>query len=127
MINFNINKPPQGWVCPKCGRVYAPFVAECHSCNQAIGSTNIAPTKVIIPTDPNVVKPSATDGNVKTYIGNGQIEVRVEDRWQSHDGGKTWTNEARPGESIETDPHPNLTGQYIVDKDGKTIAQARGL
>ena len=23
---------PTGWVCPKCGAVYAPSVAECHRC-----------------------------------------------------------------------------------------------
>ena len=22
-----------GWQCPRCGRVYAPFVAECEKCN----------------------------------------------------------------------------------------------
>jgi rubrerythrin len=22
-----------GWVCPKCGSVYAPFIAECRVCN----------------------------------------------------------------------------------------------
>jgi len=22
-----------GWICPKCGSVYAPFVAECGVCN----------------------------------------------------------------------------------------------
>jgi rubrerythrin len=22
-----------GWICPKCGSVYAPFVAECAVCN----------------------------------------------------------------------------------------------
>lgn len=26
---------PQGWTCPKCGRVYAPFISECYACNQA--------------------------------------------------------------------------------------------
>lgn len=25
---------PSGWVCPKCTKVYAPFVTECWSCNQ---------------------------------------------------------------------------------------------
>jgi hypothetical protein len=23
----------EGWVCPKCGNVYAPFVEECFKCN----------------------------------------------------------------------------------------------
>jgi hypothetical protein len=25
-----------GWVCPKCGGVYAPFVMECHRCCQPV-------------------------------------------------------------------------------------------
>lgn len=29
-----------GWVCPKCGRVYSPFMPECGHCN---GSMNIQP------------------------------------------------------------------------------------
>lgn len=24
---------PIGWICPKCGRVYAPFVLYCDHCN----------------------------------------------------------------------------------------------
>ena len=24
-----------GWVCPKCSKVYAPHVVECHACNAA--------------------------------------------------------------------------------------------
>lgn len=24
----------EGWICPKCGRVIAPFILECHDCNQ---------------------------------------------------------------------------------------------
>lgn len=23
----------QGWQCPQCGRIYAPFVQECYHCN----------------------------------------------------------------------------------------------
>lgn len=23
----------KGWICPKCGNVYAPFVEECFKCN----------------------------------------------------------------------------------------------
>jgi hypothetical protein len=24
----------EGWICPKCGSVYAPWVAECDKCNK---------------------------------------------------------------------------------------------
>ena len=24
----------KGWACPKCGRVYAPFISECYHCNR---------------------------------------------------------------------------------------------
>lgn len=27
---------PSAWVCPKCGNVYAPFVAECYRCNSTV-------------------------------------------------------------------------------------------
>ena len=23
-----------GWICPKCGRVYAPFITACNECNE---------------------------------------------------------------------------------------------
>lgn len=29
----------QGWICPKCGHVYAPFVAECIHCPASLLST----------------------------------------------------------------------------------------
>lgn len=29
----NVWPSPRGWECPKCGKVYAPFVAECSKCN----------------------------------------------------------------------------------------------
>lgn len=25
-----------GWVCPKCGNVYSPFIPECANCNKNI-------------------------------------------------------------------------------------------
>jgi len=28
---------PNGWECPKCGRVWAPWVKECSDCNNLIG------------------------------------------------------------------------------------------
>ena len=31
---FGIDLTSQkGWECPKCGRIYAPYVPECHICN----------------------------------------------------------------------------------------------
>lgn len=48
------------------------------------------------------------------------------DSWYSQDG-QIWQNDARPGESIDSDPNPNLTGQYIVDEDKNIVAQARSI
>jgi len=28
-----------GWQCPRCGRIYAPFVAECERCNTPATTT----------------------------------------------------------------------------------------
>jgi hypothetical protein len=28
-----------GWICPKCGSVYAPFVADCAACNGRLTQT----------------------------------------------------------------------------------------
>jgi hypothetical protein len=35
----------EGWVCPSCQRVYAPFVTECAACNHAAtkGSQQVYP------------------------------------------------------------------------------------
>lgn len=33
-----------GWECPKCGRVYAPFIGECNNCNQVKIYTNSTTT-----------------------------------------------------------------------------------
>lgn len=37
----------KGWICPKCGNVYAPFTRECYNCNsmkERIKKTNNSPT-----------------------------------------------------------------------------------
>lgn len=37
-----------GWICPKCGRVYAPFIPECQHCNKALIVTSNFDEKEII-------------------------------------------------------------------------------
>ena len=39
--SFNWNFIPQGWVCPKCGRVYSPTTIMCLVCgNQTIKTSS---------------------------------------------------------------------------------------
>lgn len=42
---MNTNK---GWICPKCGRVYAPYMPECQHCNEALIVTSEFDEKEII-------------------------------------------------------------------------------
>lgn len=35
-----------GWVCPKCGKVYAPDVKECFTCNYLANITASSSSKV---------------------------------------------------------------------------------
>jgi hypothetical protein len=54
--------PNSGWECPGCGRCYAPFVAECWTCNNRMvqsSSTYIAPA-VASTREGEGAKPSAT-------------------------------------------------------------------
>lgn len=40
-----MSKSNQGWICPKCGRVYAPWVPSCDTCNkQSLINQNTAPS-----------------------------------------------------------------------------------
>lgn len=38
---YNYPSPMQGWECPKCGRVYSPFISMCAFCVPRISTTNI--------------------------------------------------------------------------------------
>ena len=39
------DSPKYGWVCPKCGKVYAPDVKECEHCNQKGGKNSNTSSK----------------------------------------------------------------------------------
>jgi hypothetical protein len=30
---MNKSLEPQGWICPKCGKIWAPHIDECPQCN----------------------------------------------------------------------------------------------
>lgn len=37
-----VEAPKYGWVCPKCGKVYAPDVKECFTCNYNLANTKVS-------------------------------------------------------------------------------------
>ena len=39
---------PQGWVCPKCGRVYSPFIPMCLYCGDKGNVTVTTDTKTAV-------------------------------------------------------------------------------
>lgn len=41
-----------GWVCPKCGRVYAPSVKECYHCNNIKNDELFTPNRPDMPVIP---------------------------------------------------------------------------
>ena len=47
----------KGWECPKCNKVYAPWKAECESCNHKTRETKIVP---VAPYEP-ITTPGFTD------------------------------------------------------------------
>jgi hypothetical protein len=36
---------PMGWECPKCGKVYAPFVTECGTCGKNVVTITWSPPR----------------------------------------------------------------------------------
>jgi len=55
-----------GWICPKCGRVYGPHIAECAVCNNDSPQT-IYPCYPCVPFYP--VNPNFTADGTADYWG----------------------------------------------------------
>lgn len=47
---------PQGWICPKCGRVYSPRIPECTHCNRGKGAAPVEPPPKLPRTDREVAE-----------------------------------------------------------------------
>lgn len=48
----------QGWTCPKCSKVYAPTVSECHTCNAGVAKPILPTYPPTSPTIPDPIWPS---------------------------------------------------------------------
>ena len=59
MSNTNTSWGQQGWICPKCGCVWAPHVDGCYKCNN--GNNNTAGGTGIISTEPDWTYNPLTD------------------------------------------------------------------
>ena len=77
-------KAEQGWECPRCGRINAPWVRQC----------DCVRSNWTITCDDQVYRPEwwkvMAQANANTYIGKDKVEVGGSDYWNSV--SKTWTN-----------------------------------
>ena len=73
MSTQNITWGQQGWVCPKCGSVWAPHVDGCYKCN------NTTPNTITIGDPPSTYPPEWSDistGSGRFYEGQ---EITISD------------------------------------------------
>ena len=59
------NKMQEGWVCPKCGNVYAPFVSKCVRCNCPTNAPTSTPLQTGEPIPREPYKITCEGGVVK--------------------------------------------------------------
>lgn len=67
-----MNTPQQGWECPKCKHVYAPFTIECFRCPAEMTATTTASTSFV---DKNAKR---LDPNVLAKLLIGQSKCKAE-------------------------------------------------
>ena len=77
-----------GWVCPKCGRVYAPFIMECSNCN----NNEIKPDPCII-TPPWSQDYSKYKSEVSTDTYKCDQNVSINDEQLKYTTSTTFNNE----------------------------------
>lgn len=62
----------QGWICPKCGRVFSPFTSECLYCNKENIRTNATTINIVKEIQPNI---TSTETIRKYRKEKGNIDV----------------------------------------------------
>ena len=117
-----------GWICPKCGRVYAPFIMECSNCN----NNEIKPDPCIITPqwsqDYSKYKSEVTTDTYKrdqnVSIDDEQLKYTTSRDFNSEyltytRSGTHSDNATTTGYGIKLDKEPMLFGsQMICDSQG---------
>lgn len=60
----------QGWVCPKCGKVFSPFTSECLYCNKEKIRTNTTTINIVKDMQSNITSTETVIKCDKKSMGN---------------------------------------------------------
>lgn len=64
----------QGWICPKCGRVFSPFARECPYCDIEKISTNTDTVNIGKERQPNII---STETISECIEETGNIDITI--------------------------------------------------
>ena len=99
-----------GWICPKCGRVYAPFIYECAHCN----NNEVKPDPGLI-TLPWTQDYSKYKSETTADLGKCDQDVTITDEYLKYTTSTTFNNEYVTYTHSNQEP---LGGQMICDSQG---------
>lgn len=107
-----------GWICPKCGRVYAPFMCECTHCN----NKEIKPDPCII-TSPWSQDYSKYKSEVSTDPCKCDQGVTIDDERLKYTTSRDFNSEyltytTTTTQNLKLDKDPMLFSQMICDSQG---------
>lgn len=75
-FEFSLNAS-KGWQCPTCGKIYAPWVSECHGCSSGVPAYQPGNTDWPFPWSDPTTNPSGTGDPIPSpftimsdYAGN---------------------------------------------------------